>query len=288
MTQTATRPTSGFVLIDKPEGATSHDVVQQVRRVLRAPAGHTGTLDPFASGLLVILTGSATRLARFVPSDPKVYEATIRFGVATDTDDRTGSPVAWAPLPDESAVRAAAARLTGRISQVPPAFSAKHVAGARAYALARSGKEVQLRPVEVEVYRWDFLEREGDTWLARVSCSTGTYVRALARDLGQLAGSAAHLVALRRIRIGPFTLDDATTLAEFLEAPRLQPVAAALPGWPSQTLAPEEATRVRHGARVVATVPGQLALLLDPSGELLALAERRDDHWQPRIVLGSR
>ncbi|HWP04017.1 MAG TPA: tRNA pseudouridine(55) synthase TruB [Gemmatimonadaceae bacterium] len=288
MTQTATRPTNGFVLIDKPEGATSHDVVRQVRRVLGAPAGHTGTLDPFASGLLVILAGSATRLARFVPSDPKVYEATIRFGVATDTDDRTGSPVAWAPLPRESAVRAAAARLTGRISQVPPAFSAKHVAGARAYALARSGKEVQLRPVEVEVYYWNFLEREGDTWLARVSCSTGTYVRALARDLGQLAGSAAHLVALRRIRIGPFTLDDATTLAEFLEAPRLQPVAAALPGWPSQTLAPEEATRVRHGARVVATVPGRLALLLDPSGELLALAERRDDHWQPRVVLGSR
>lgn len=288
MTQTATRPTSGFVLIDKPVGATSHDVVQQVRRVLGAPAGHTGTLDPFASGLLVVLAGAATRLARFVPSDPKVYEAAIRFGIATDTDDSTGLPIARAPLPEESAVRAAAARLTGRISQVPPAFSAKRVAGSRAYALARSGKEVQLPPVEVEVYCWDFLEREGDMWLARVSCSTGTYVRALARDLGHLAGSAAHLAALRRIRIGPFALEDATTLAEFLAAPRLLPAAAALPGWPSQTLTPEEATRVRHGTRVVAAVPGQRAVLLDPFGELLALAERQDDHWQPRVVLDSR
>jgi tRNA pseudouridine55 synthase len=278
---------SGFVLLDKPVGVTSHDVVKKVRQVLHTVAGHTGTLDPFASGLLMVLVGSATRLARFVPNEPKVYEAAVRFGVSTDSDDRTGTPVASAPLPDEDAVRAAAAQLTGVISQIPPIFSAKHVAGRRAYALARSGREVSLPAVEVKVHYWEFLGRQDDTWLVRVSCSSGTYVRALARDLGRLAGSAAHLAALRRTRIGPFDVSEALSLSDFLATPQVRPAAAALPHWPQEVVSTAQGVLVRQGARIPARVRGETALLVDASGELLAVAERHQDCWQPRVVLGA-
>jgi tRNA pseudouridine55 synthase len=278
--------TDGFLLIDKPAGSTSHDVVAAVRRTLGiSRAGHTGTLDPFATGLLIVLAGTATRLARYVPASPKSYEVTIRFGLATDTDDATGVPLESSPLPDESAVQEAVRRLTGPVAQVPPAFSAKQVDGRRAYRLARQGKPAELPPVPVVVHRWHLLDHAGDTWRFRVECEAGTYVRALARDLGRLAGSAAHATALRRTRIGPFDVSDAVSLSDLAPATPLRPALEAIPTIPRELLQPGDVEGVTHGRAVRATVTGNEAALLAPGGELVATAERVDDHWQPRVVL---
>jgi tRNA pseudouridine55 synthase len=195
---------------------TSHDVVDVCRRAYdERSIGHLGTLDPFATGLLVLLFGRATRLASFIPGDPKVYDATVRFGLETDTDDLTGAPVRAAPLPTPAAVASALLALTGDIDQVPPAYSAKHVpgGGGRAYAVARRGEAINLAPVRVHVHRWDVRALHDDGAELTVTCGTGTYVRALARDLGRLAGSAAHLAALRRTHVGAYDVADAQSLA---------------------------------------------------------------------------
>ena len=199
---------------------TSHDVVQHVRRIYgERSIGHLGTLDPFATGLLVLLLGRATRLATFLDTEPKVYEATITFGGETDTDDETGSVIRTAPPPGESDVRSALKALTGRISQVPPAYSAKSVEGTRAYDAARRGSPLDLRPVDVTVHSWDVRELRGDRLSAVVICSGGTYVRALARDLGRFTSSAAHLSSLRRTRVGTFDVRDAATLDSLSDNP---------------------------------------------------------------------
>lgn len=214
----------GLLLVDKPAGVTSHDVVQLVRRVYgERSIGHLGTLDPFATGLLILLIGHSTRLATFIETDPKIYRATIRFGAETDTDDCTGSLVREAALPSHDAIHAAIPSLTGRIQQVPPAFSAKSVDGVRAYDAARRGEPVELKPVEVEVHSWEIeAEREAEIDVT-LTCGTGTYIRALARDLGRATGSAAHLTSLRRIRSGPFDVGDAATLDTIRSArPALQ------------------------------------------------------------------
>lgn len=206
-------PIQGLLLVDKPTGMTSHDVVQHVRRIYgERSIGHLGTLDPFATGLLVLLLGRATRLATFLDTEPKVYEATIRFGTETDTDDRTGTAIRTAPPPCESDVRSSLKTLTGMISQVPPAYSAKSVDGTRAYDAARRGEPLDLPAVEVAVHSWEIGELCGDTLSAVVTCSGGTYIRALARDLGRLTSSAAHLSSLRRVRVGEFDVRDAATL----------------------------------------------------------------------------
>ena len=204
----------GLLLVDKPAGLTSHDVVDACRRAYgQRSVGHLGTLDPFATGLLVLLFGRATRLTSFVVSEPKVYDATVKFGSETDTDDLTGSPTRSAPLPAADAIRSALAALTGDLEQVPPAFSAKHVStGGRAYTAARRGAPVVLAPVAVRVDQWEVHAIREESVDLTVVCSTGTYVRALARDLGRLAGSGAHLVALRRTRVGEFSLDEAHPL----------------------------------------------------------------------------
>ncbi|MGQ0767203.1 MAG: tRNA pseudouridine(55) synthase TruB, partial [Gemmatimonadota bacterium] len=192
-------PIDGLVLIDKPTGPSSHDIVRRLQRIVGAErAGHTGTLDPMASGLLVILLGTGTRLARFVPDHPKTYLATITFGTETDTDDATGSVVREDPLPAPMDVEAATARLTGPLQQVPPAYSARKVQGRRAYSLARRGTDPQLAPTTVQVHGWEVLSVSESTLTARIQCSRGTYIRALARDLGRMTNSAAHLSALRR------------------------------------------------------------------------------------------
>jgi tRNA pseudouridine55 synthase len=199
---------------------TSHDVVQQVRRIYSERSiGHLGTLDPFATGLLVLLLGRATRLANFLDMEPKVYEALISFGTETDTDDSTGTVIRKAPPPDEAAVRSAVSSLTGVISQVPPAYSAKSVDGTRAYDAARRGEPLDLPPVSVTVHSWEIRELGGDSLAATVTCSGGTYIRALARDLGRLTSSAAHLGSLRRTRVGSFEVADAATLDELADAP---------------------------------------------------------------------
>jgi tRNA pseudouridine55 synthase len=203
----------GLLLVDKPAGMTSHDVVQHVRRIYgERSIGHLGTLDPFATGLLVLLIGRATRLATFLDTEPKVYDATIGFGSETDTDDGTGTVIRTAAPPNESAIRAAVTSLTGRISQIPPAYSAKSVDGTRAYDAARRGTPLDLPAVEVTVHSWDIRELRSESLSAVITCSGGTYIRALARDLGRLTASAAHLSSLRRTRVGEFHVDDAATL----------------------------------------------------------------------------
>lgn len=193
-------------MIDKPAGITSHDAVDVCRRAYgERSIGHLGTLDPFATGLLVLLFGRSTRLATFIEAEPKVYDATVQFGVETETDDSTGTPVRTGPLPSKETVTAAIAALTGEIDQMPPVFSAKHVrGGGRAYAAARRGDTPALAPARVRVYGWDIRALHEDRAEVTVTCGTGTYVRALARDLGRSAGSAAHLATLRRTRVGTF------------------------------------------------------------------------------------
>ncbi|HEX9127779.1 MAG TPA: tRNA pseudouridine(55) synthase TruB [Gemmatimonadaceae bacterium] len=210
----------GLLLVDKPAGMTSHDVVQHVRRVYgERSIGHLGTLDPFATGLLVLLLGRATRLATFIEAEPKVYEATIKFGEETDTDDATGTVIRTATVPREADVRSAVKSLTGTISQVPPAYSAKSVDGTRAYDAARRGEPLELAAVNVTVHAWELGKLTGDSLSAVITCSGGTYIRALARDLGRLTSSAAHLESLRRIRAGTFDVRDAATLDSLADNP---------------------------------------------------------------------
>jgi tRNA pseudouridine55 synthase len=280
------RPTDGFLLVDKPVGVTSQDAVTTVRRALGAErAGHTGTLDPFATGLLIVLLGRATRLARYAPAAPKIYDADIRFGTETETDDRTGVHTSSAEPPDESRVREAMSRLTGTIAQVPPAYSAKQVGGRRAYAMARAGEAVTLEPVNVHVQRWDVLSYDRDMWRVRITCGSGTYIRALARDLGRLASSAAHLGALRRVRIGPFDVAEAMNVERVRKGVTPRPVADLLPDLPQVRLDAQGVGHVRTGRDILADVTGARAALLDESGELIAVAERQGESWHPSVVL---
>lgn len=205
--------------MDKPAGMTSHDVVQCVRRAFgERSIGHLGTLDPFATGLLVLLLGRATRLATFIDTEPKVYEAQIRFGEETDTDDSTGTVIRTTASPVMSAVEAALGQLTGTISQTPPAYSAKSVDGTRAYDAARRGDPLDLAPVDVTVHDWKLGRFADDTLDAVITCSGGTYIRALARDLGRMTSSAAHLASLRRTRVGKFDVREAATLENLADS----------------------------------------------------------------------
>ena len=210
----------GLLLVDKPAGITSHDAVQIVRRAYdQSSVGHLGTLDPFATGLLVMLLGRSTRLATFIDADPKVYEAVIAFGAETNTDDLTGDVVRTAPSPAEKVVREAILELTGEISQVPPAFSAKQIDGKRAYVSARKGEDMELKPADVTIFDWKIESFGSDELTATISCSSGTYIRSLARDLGRLTGSAAHLKALRRIRSGTFDVANSSTIEQIKNNP---------------------------------------------------------------------
>ena len=228
----AGKSVGGLLLVDKPAGITSHDVVQRARQIYgERSIGHLGTLDPFATGLLVLLLGRATRLAMFLETEPKVYDATITFGSETDTDDETGALTRSAALPGEAEVRAAIRSLTGSVSQVPPDYSAKSVAGVRAYDAARRGTPLALAPVTVTVHDWDVRFLDPHSLRAIITCSGGTYVRGLARDLGRACGSAAHLGALRRTRVGSFDVADAYTLDRLsAERPALRALRVAADG----------------------------------------------------------
>ena len=210
----------GLLLVDKPAGITSHDVVLMVRRIYgERSIGHLGTLDPFATGLLVLLIGRSTRLANFIVNEPKVYEARIKFGSETDTDDSTGAVTRSADVPDSEAVDRAITALTGEIEQVPPDYSAKSVDGTRAYAAARKGAALALEPVRVRVHDWKIHDRSNDSLDVTITCGTGTYIRALARDLGRMTDSAAHLESLRRVKSGPFDVRDAFSLDRLKGSP---------------------------------------------------------------------
>lgn len=273
-----------MLVVDKPSGPTSHDVVDRVRRVLgERRVGHTGTLDPFATGVLPVCVGQATRLARFFTEGEKTYRASIRLGLATTTDDLTGEPL-HEPRPvdvDDATLRAACARLVGTFPQVPPAFSAKRVGGTRMYELARSGQVVELEPVPVTVYAFDVLANEGDRLEAEVRCAPGTYVRALARDLGAALGVSGHLTALRRTRSGGFGVEDAVPL-DAIAADRLVPMEALFPAWPAVRIDDAALTAVGHGRDVTEAMTSDRwpsdaghVRLVDARGRLAAVAVPR-------------
>lgn len=281
----STPRSDGILLVDKPAGVSSQDAVTVVRRARGGVrAGHTGTLDPFATGLLIVALGSATRLIRFLPAEPKVYRATIAFGTQTDSDDATGVVVAEGPLPDDATIRGAIPKLTGTIEQLPPAYSARYVGGQRAYVVARTGQLPDLAPSTITVSAWDVESIDDGRLTAVITCGSGTYIRALARDLGRLCGTVAHLESLRRISIGPFAVRDAVAPDESAGAPVLRP-ADALIGMARQVVMSDDVTRVNHGRPVAAHEPGESVALIDESGELVAVAEREGDWWQPRVVI---
>jgi tRNA pseudouridine55 synthase len=281
--------TDGLLLVDKPAGVTSHDVVLAARRAFgESRIGHAGTLDPFATGLLVLLLGRATRLLPHLDGVPKEYVATIALGQETDTDDLDGTVVREAEPPSDEAVTEAITQLTGPLAQVPPAYSAKRIAGRRAYEAARAGEVLDLAPAAVIVFGWHDVVRDGvETLRARIACGGGTYIRALARDLGRLTGSAAHLSALRRVRSGPFHVADAVSLDELKSGKAsLRPALDALPTIPHVVLDGDDAERVLRGIAVPRAEDAARAALVDGrSGALVALAEADAGRWQPRVVM---
>jgi tRNA pseudouridine55 synthase len=280
------RRADGLLLVDKPAGITSHAVVDRARQIIGTRRiGHAGTLDPFATGLLILLISRATRLLPFLDAEPKVYRATIRFGVGTTTDDLEGDPVREATPPEQPIVERAIATLTGHLLQRPPAFSAKKVAGVRAYSAARRGEPLALEPAGVTVYEWRVLSRKGADLDVEIHCSGGTYVRALARDLGEATGSAAHLAALRRVRSGRFRVEDALSMDDLQRGEfELLPPTAAVGQLPTQALDDLEAKRVSHGQNVPAQTGGDVAALCHDD-ELLAVAVRDGESWRPKVVM---
>jgi tRNA pseudouridine55 synthase len=288
----------GLVVVDKPAGLTSHDVVARVRRLAKTRrVGHGGTLDPMATGVLVIGVNRATRLLTYVIGARKRYAATIRFGETTVTDDAEGDVTAatGASGVTDEAVRAALREQTGEIEQVPSAVSAIKIDGRRAYHRVRAGEEVELPPRRVTVYRLDVgdLRRPGDRDVldvdVDVECSSGTYIRAIARDAGRALGVGGHLTALRRTAVGGFTLDEAATLAELEErAPDVVSLSmsdAARRAFPQRTASADDARVLRHGGPLApAGIEGPYAVF-DASGEVLAIVSERDGRARPEIVL---
>ena len=305
------RAAAGALIVDKPAGPTSHDVVAVARRVLASrKVGHLGTLDPLATGVLPLVVGRATRLAPLFVGASKQYEAVIRLGLTTDTCDVRGAVTggsdaaggASGPPPSPEAIASAAAGFVGTHLQRPPTVSAKKIAGVRAYDLARRERPVDLPPVRVTVDTLDVLSIDGVRVRCRVVCSSGFYVRALARDLGETLGCGGCLEALRRERHGRFALEGAVTLARLVAegptaAARLVPLENLLPELPGVVVGGRGARRAAHGNPVgpadIATAAGARApgprarvRLLDGDGRLLAIAEPLPDGaLHPRIVL---
>ncbi|MCT9821558.1 tRNA pseudouridine(55) synthase TruB [Microbacterium sp. W1N] len=275
---------SGILLVDKPGAVTSHDVVARARRALGTrKIGHAGTLDPLATGLLVLGVDGATRLLTYLVGLDKTYEATIRLGVATDSDDSDGVETARtdASTVSEDAVRTGILALTGPLDQVPSRVSAIKVGGRRAYDLARAGEHVELKARRVTVSRFDVraFRRVGDVLDVDVvvDCTSGTYIRALARDLGDALGVGGHLTALRRTRIGPFDVADAVREIE-PGAPLRDPAAVATAVLGAFPVTADEARDLRHGKRLVGAAerlgtPTPAAI--DPDGRLIGIVERR-------------
>lgn len=248
---------SGVLIIDKPSGMTSHDVVARVRRLLEIrQVGHFGTLDPFATGVLPLSVGKATRFAQFYLKSRKAYEGTMRLGFSTDTYDGTGKPTSEeaAPSVEVGTLEKLFQEFTGRHLQTPPPYSAKRIGGKRAYELARQNKPVHLSPVEVEVYALELLSFDGLRANFAVECSGGTYVRSIAHDIGQRLGCGAHLDGLRRKAVAEFTLEKSVTLEALEQAVQDQtlgkcivPLEALLPDCPELIVRGREEKSVRHG-----------------------------------------
>jgi tRNA pseudouridine55 synthase len=289
---------SGVLVVDKPVGLTSHDVVQIIRRgtgIRRA--GHTGTLDPRASGVLVVLIGPAVRLSEYVSASDKRYQATIRLGSSTDTYDAEGTIMGESTSVfdiTEEMFTEVLQQFVGEIEQVPPPYSAVKVKGRKAYDMARKGEDVKLEPRKIQVYTLEVLEWAPPEVVVDVYCSSGTYVRSLANDLGEELGCGAHLIGLRRTKSGRFTLRDAVPLRRLQEAfdagewyRQLIPAAEALADWPLVELSPDDVELIRHGHRVAGDSGSSgWSRGVSQQGDLVALLEfiEETSEWQPRKV----
>jgi tRNA pseudouridine55 synthase len=290
----------GVLVIDKPGGLTSHDVVNRVRRILHERSvGHLGTLDPLATGVLPLVAGRMTRLAQFYTASEKTYEGIIRFGFATDTYDAEGEPQAEPQTIKATLeqLRELSGRFRGRIRQMPPPFSAKKIHGVPAYKLARKHREVELEPVEVEIKEFDLFDWDGENARFRARVASGTYMRSVAHEMGQILGCGAHLASLRRTALGEFALTDAHNLEELEQAAQLARAEELfihprklLPEMPGVTANEEMLARIRVGravnlpelsrARQVKVFYGQ--------GELVAIATRvAGTLFHPKIVLAA-
>ena len=282
-------PYDGILVVNKPGGRTSHDVVEFVRRLVGfRQIGHLGTLDPLATGVLVLALGRATRLARFYSGRRKRYNCAVRFGFSTDTYDSDGDPTGpdAAPSLDAESIEALARQFLGKSQQIPPSFSAKKIHGRPAHELARKHKQVTLAPVEVEVFEFRLRSIEGSVARFTIECGAGTYIRSLAYDMGQLQGSGAHLAGIERTAVGEFTLDQAAALAE-LEADaragkisdRVIRLENLLPELPRASVLPIIEKRVRHGAKynlpLAQIQPGQATAAQG------APAELDSGEWKP-------
>ncbi|HVF48389.1 MAG TPA: tRNA pseudouridine(55) synthase TruB [Pyrinomonadaceae bacterium] len=300
----------GILIIDKPAGITSHDVVARVRRILKTKrVGHTGTLDPFATGVMVILVGQATRLAQFLDKDEKEYEALVRFGFETNTGDRTGERREEATARRGDAVTKeeienALIRFRGAIKQVPPMYSAKKVAGKKLYEHARQGETLERRPVTVNIYELEMSEPPaaaggpaGDDFriILRVVCSAGTYIRSLAEDIGRRVGVGAHLAELRRTRAGKFGLGPSLSLERLdsLEDKRsaLIPMEHAVSHLPGFILSKERIEKTKNGLSThvadAVFANGETVKMLDSAGQLIAVGfySATDETVRPKVVL---
>ena len=284
-------PPEGLLVIDKISGPTSHDVVARVRRATGVKrVGHAGTLDPLATGVVVVGLGRATRLLRYIQDLPKEYVAQVRFGIATDSLDSDGSEIWREAMPvSREEVESALSGFRGKIEQVPPMVSAIQIQGRRLHELARAGLEVERQPRPVEVFRIELTSFEdGDFPLATlvIECSKGTYVRVLADDIARALGGRAHLEGLRRTRVGPFALD-ASLAMEDLDGWELAvlPLSAAVGGMPQMVADPAQLTRVSHGKSLdVPGAEGRLAVL-DPAGALIAVYLAAEGTARPEVVL---
>ena len=284
----------GALVLDKPAGITSHDAVQAARRVLgEARIGHLGTLDPFATGVLVLLIGRATCLAQFYKDREKIYEGTIRFGYSTDTFDLTGTPTS--PLKDctleESVLRGLFQDLQGTYLQTPPAHSAKKLSGVAAHRLARRGEKVELTPVPVAIHQLELRSIAGAEAQFYARVSSGTYIRSLAHELGERLGTGAHLTALRRIAVGEFTLGSAVPLDQLEQlwqhgSVPVVPPEELLPEFPSMLLSETALRGVRHGRDLELETGAATVKLTDQTGRLCAIAQRAAGGlYHPAVVL---
>lgn len=303
----------GVLIIDKPAGLTSHDVVARVRKITgERRVGHTGTLDPFATGVLVVLLGRSTRLAQFLSGDEKEYEAVIRLGFATETGDSTGARIPETSVMSrsfsEEEIEGALASLRGEIDQTPPMHSAKKVDGRKLYELAHRGEQVERKPVRVKISEFEVTplrvnEDATRDLAARVACSAGTYVRVLAEDLGKHLGVGAHLAELRRTRAGEFKIEDAITLEQLSELPDSDAIAeslispdAALSHLPSIDLSDDEVLRALHGIDLrldsakAEFADGQHARMRNSEGSLIAVGiyDKTANSWHPKVVIANR
>jgi tRNA pseudouridine55 synthase len=290
---------SGVLVVDKPVGMTSHDVVQVIRKGSNIRrAGHTGTLDPRASGVLVVLIGPAVRLSEYVAASDKRYQAVIQLGTTTDTYDADGKTTSSSNIEvTEEQFNTELQTFVGEIEQVPPPYSAVKVQGRKAYEMARAGEEVELEPRIIHVYSLEVLEWAPPEVVIDINCSSGTYVRSLAHDLGNKLGCGATLTGLRRTKSGRFTLRDAVPLRKLNEAfsdgtwyQYLIPAAEALSDWPTVELSLEQVDAVRHGHRIPAESKEQTRVCgVSEQGELVALMDLDEEsmEWQPKKVFFS-